>query len=200
MRPSGIDPRCPRRERAVDDAVLGHDAGQEQLGDDLDDPRAADPGDAGLGDARREGGLVGPGVDADDPEARLERVAVDPDALDGARRRALAAADLGTLEGGPGRARRGEEPALVAEHDLRVRADVDDQGHPVGLVRLLGEDHPGRVGADVAGDARQHVDPRAGMGAQAQRRRRRPHRPVGGQRERARHRAASGRCRAGGGA
>ena len=178
------DPRRPRRERAVDDAVLGHDAGQEQLGHDLDDPRAADPGDAGLGDGCREGGLVRPGIDADDPEARLERVAVDPDPLDRAGRGALATADLGTLEGRPGRARRGEQPALVAEHDLRVRADVDDERHPVGLVRLLGEDDPGRVGADVAGDARQHVDPGARMGAQAQRGRRGPHGPVGGQRER----------------
>ena len=133
---------------------------------------------------RREGGLVGPGVDADDPEARLERVAVDPDALDRARRGPLAATDLGTLEGRPGRARRGEQPALVTEHDLRVRTDVDDERHPVGLVRLLGEDDPGRVGADVAGDAGQHVDASARMGAQAERGRRRPHRPVGGQRER----------------
>ena len=51
----GHDPRRPRRQLAVDDAVLGDDPGQEHLGDDLDDPRAADPGDAGLGDRRREG-------------------------------------------------------------------------------------------------------------------------------------------------
>ena len=46
----------------------------------------------GLADARREARLVRPRVDADDPEARLERLAVDPDPLDGARRGALAAA------------------------------------------------------------------------------------------------------------
>ena len=32
---------------------------------------------------------------------------------------------------------------------------------PLGLVRRLGEDHAGGVGADVAGDARQDVDPGA---------------------------------------
>ena len=36
------------------------------------------------------------------------------------------------------------------------------------LVRRLGEDHAGRVGADVAGDARQDVDAGAGMGQQVQ--------------------------------
>ena len=56
-------------------------------------------------------------------------VAVDADALDGARRGALAAADLGALERRPGRARRGEQPVAVAEHDLGVRADVDDERH-----------------------------------------------------------------------
>ena len=44
----GHDPRRARGKRAVDDAVLGHDPGEEQLGDDLDDPRAADAGDARL--------------------------------------------------------------------------------------------------------------------------------------------------------
>ena len=49
----------------------------------------------GLGEA----GLVGPQPAADHPEARLQRGGVDPHALDGARRRALARADLGALEG-----------------------------------------------------------------------------------------------------
>ena len=44
----GDHARRPSRERAVDDAVLGDDAGEEQLGDDLDDARAADAGDAEL--------------------------------------------------------------------------------------------------------------------------------------------------------
>ncbi len=51
-------------------------------------------------------------------------------------------------------------------------------------MRLLGEDHPGRVGADVAGDAGQDVDAGAGMGAQPELRRGRADRPVRGERER----------------
>ena len=42
----GDDTRRARRERAIDDAVGGDDAGEVQLGDDLDDPGAADAGDA----------------------------------------------------------------------------------------------------------------------------------------------------------
>ena len=72
-------------------------------------------------------------------------------------RGALAAADLRALEGGARRARGGEEPVAVAEHDLGVRADVDDQVDLVAEIRRLGEDHPGGVGADVPGDAGQHV-------------------------------------------
>ena len=176
-----------RRQGAIDDAVLGDDAREVQLGDDLDDPRAADPGDARdlgrrdrLGEVRR----IGPRLDADDPEPRLERRPVDAHAFDGARRRALAAADLGALERRTGRARRRQQPALVAEDDLGVRADVHDEGHPLRLVRLLGQDDAGRVGADVTGDARQDVDPRAGMGTDAEFRRGRVDRPVGGERER----------------
>ena len=52
-------------------------------------------------DAGREGRLVRPGVDADDPEARLERLAVDPDALDGAGRGALAAQIWAPSKAGP---------------------------------------------------------------------------------------------------
>ena len=82
----------------------------------------------GLGERRARR----PGVDADHPEPRLERLAVDPDPLDRAGRGALAAADLGALEGGAGRARGGEEPPSVAQHDLGVRADVDDEGQAIG--------------------------------------------------------------------
>ena len=64
---------------------------------------------------------------ADDAEARLERLPVDPDALDRARRGALAGRDLGALEGRAGRRRGGEQAVAVAEHDLGVRADVDDE-------------------------------------------------------------------------
>ena len=44
--PVGDDARRACRERPIDDAVLGDDAGEVQLGDDLDDARATDAGDA----------------------------------------------------------------------------------------------------------------------------------------------------------
>ena len=123
-------------------------AGEEQLGDDLDDARAADAGDAG---ARRAASAKPGSSDHGSTPMTRKRgssvVAVDADPLDGAGRGALAADDLGALEGRAGRARRGEQPAPVAEHDLGVRADVDDERHPLGVVRLLGQDHAGRVGA-----------------------------------------------------
>ena len=101
--------------------------------------------------------VVGPHVDADHLEARFERERVDPDALDRAGRGALAAADLRALERRPGGAGRGELAVRVAEHDLGVGADVDEQLHALAAVRTLGEDRRGGVGADVAGDARADV-------------------------------------------
>ena len=142
----GDDPGRACRERAVDRAVGREHAGEVELGDHLDDPRAADAGHVRAGEAR----LVRPDLAADHPEAGLERLRVDPHALDRARRGALAAADLRPLERRPGRARRGEQPVAVAEHDLGVRADVDDQVDLVAEIRRLGEDHAGRIGADVA--------------------------------------------------
>ena len=88
---------------------------------------------------------------------------IDAHALDRARRRALAAADLRAFERGPGGARAGEQPAAVAEHDLRIGADVDEQRHRVGQIRPLGEDDAGGIGADVPRDARQHVDARVAV-------------------------------------
>ncbi len=158
--PIGHDPWRPGGERAVDDTVLGDDPGQEQLGDDLDDARAGDATHAQLGGNGIEPGLVGPELRADDPEARLERLPVDPDALDRTRRGSLSRRDLRALERGPGGGRGGEQPLAVAQHDLRVRADVDDEPNlAFGPMRRLGKDHAGRVGADVARDAGQHVRP-----------------------------------------
>ena len=107
--------------------------------------------------------LVRPGVAADHPDARLERVRVDPHPFDRAGRRALPAGDLRTLERRAGRARRREQAVAVAEHDLGVRADVDDQVDLVAEVRALGQDHAGGVGAHVPGDAGQQVGTRAAV-------------------------------------
>ena len=73
---------------------------------------------------------------------------------------------LGALEGGAGRRGAGEDAVAVAEQDLGVGADVDDEHQLVGLVRGLGEGDGGGVGADVAGDAGQDVD--AGVRVQAE--------------------------------
>ena len=89
--PVGDDPRRPLGQPAVDDPVGRDHAGQEQLGDHLDDPRAADPGDAELGGRGVEARLVGPQLAADHLEARLEGRAVDPDPLDRPGRGPLAA-------------------------------------------------------------------------------------------------------------
>ena len=92
-----------------------------------------------------------------DLDARLERLRVDPHALDRARCSALATADLRPLEGGSRRARGGKQPLAVPEDDLGVRADVDDEADLVGEMRRLGEDHSRSVGTHVPGDAGQHV-------------------------------------------
>ena len=180
VRPSGHDPRRARRERAVDHAVGRQDAGQEHLRDHLDDARAAHARDR----RRVEAGLVGPAVVADHGEARLERLLVDADAFDRTGRGSLATADLRSLERRPRRAGRGEHPVAVAEHDLRVRPDVDDQVHGLLLVRRLGQDHARGVRADVSGDARQQVHARPGVDVQVDVGRPAVDGPVRGQRER----------------
>ena len=114
----------------------------------------------------RKGGVVGPGVGADDAEAGLLRHRVDLDALDGTGRGALAGGDSGALEGGAGRGGAGEDAGGVAEEDLGVGTDVDDEHQLLGAVRALGERHRGGVGTDVAGDAGQDVDARVGVEAE----------------------------------
>ena len=141
-----------------------------------------------------EARLVRPGVGADHLEARLERLRVDAHALDRAGRRALAAGDLRALERRAGRARRGEQALAVAEHDLGVGADVDEQRHLVAEVRRLGEHDARGVGADVAGDAGQHVRPRAAVHGDAELARRAADGARRWRARRARRRAASGRC------
>ena len=169
----GHDPRAARGERSVDDPVVGDDAGEEQLGDDLDDAGAADAGDPDL--APVAAAKPGSSDQSSMPMTRKRGssvVAVDPDALDRARRGALARRDLGALEGRAGRRRRGEQAVLVAEHDLGVRPDVDDQlDRPRTRAAPRRGSRPAVSAPDVAGDARQDVDPGAGMGQEVRARR-----------------------------
>ncbi len=131
--------------------------GEVHLADHLDDAGTADARDVEVLGGRGEAGLVAPQVAADHLEAGLERVAVDAHSLDGAGRGALAAAELRALERRAGGAGGGELAMLVADDDLGVGADVDEQLHGGGAVRALGEDDRRGVGADVAGDARCQV-------------------------------------------
>ena len=167
MRAGGDDARAARGELPVDDAVLADDAGEEHFRDHFDDPGAADARDSGAPHRLLEPRLIGPQVRPDHLEARLEGRRVDAHALDRPGRGALAAADLRALEGRSRGAGAGEQPAAVAEHDLRVGADVHQQRELIGQVGALGEDDAGGIRADVAGDAGQGVDARAGIEVQA---------------------------------
>ena len=125
--------------------------------------------------------LAHDGEDAATAEARRLRVADDlefvsgfgnRDLLDGAFGGAHAGADVHALEGGARRARAGLERAMRCEHDLAVRADVDEQ-HVARLILELAHVRAGHnVGSDVGGNLRErvqartwrHVDPDARRG------------------------------------
>src|SRR6188508_1868297 len=107
-----------------------------------------------------------------------------PDALDGTRRGALAAGDLRALERRPSRARSREEAITIPENDLGVRADVHDEVDLVSEVRRLRQEHSGRVGADMTGDARKDVCPCARVDGNPDVPRRDAHRFVDRERER----------------
>ena len=158
VRPSATTRAGPLREIAADRAVGLEHSGEEHLGDGVDDPGSTDARDGGI-----ETGLVGPVIGTDDLAPRLERDGVDAHPLDGAGRRPLAAADLRTFEGRAGRAGRGEHTALIAEHDLGVRADVDEQLHGGAAVRTFRQHRRGGVGSNVAGDAWSDVERRVGQ-------------------------------------
>ena len=140
----------------------GNDPGQIELRDRLDDSGAADAGDAEARGRLGEAWRVRPEIAADHLETGLEGVPVDAHPLDRAGGGALAAGDLRALEGRPGRRRGGEQPLAIAEHDLGVGADIDDQPELVAKMRRLGQHDAGRVRADMAGDAGQRVDNGAG--------------------------------------
>src|SRR5262249_62381865 len=83
------------------------DAGVEQAGQQVDEPRAADAERRRLTD----------GVDVD--------VVVHGGAIDGAEGAAHPVTDLRALERRPGRRRAGEKARARPEHHLTVRPDVD---------------------------------------------------------------------------
>ncbi len=142
----------------ADDGAVGvDDAGEVHLGDEVDDAGPADTRDAGGGDGRGEPRLVAPRLDADHLDAGAQRLRIDAHRLDGTGGRPLPAADLCAFERRSGRARRRQQPRAVAEDDLGIGADVDDEPHVLAAVGLLGEHGGRRVGADVAGDARRDV-------------------------------------------
>ncbi len=154
----GDDARRARRQLALHHSVGVDHSGEVHLGDDIDDARPADAGDAGAGDLGGERGIVRPDLDPDHLEPRLEAGRIDAHAFDRARRGPLTGADLRPLERRSRRARCRVLTIAIAEHDLGVGADVDQQLHVLGPMRSLGQDRAGGVGPDVAGDARSDVD------------------------------------------
>ena len=69
--------------------------------------------------------------------------------------------DFGALEGRAGRRGGGNDAVAVAEHDLGIGADIDQQHHLVLAMRAFRQRRAGGVRADMAGDAGQRVEPRA---------------------------------------
>ncbi len=104
-----------------------------------------------------------PRVVADHLESRLQRRRIDPDAFDRAGRRPLTAADLSAFERRAGRARRGQQSIAVAQYDLGVGPDIDDQVHGLLVVGRLGQDHACGVRTHMTRDAGQQVYTRAGV-------------------------------------
>ena len=93
---------------------------------------------------------------------RLDVVArVELDHLDRAVGRAHAAADRAALERRPGRRRGGQDAVAVAEHDLAVGADVDEQPGPLVAVHAGGEHAGDDVAADVRAEGREAATARA---------------------------------------
>ena len=122
-------------------ARVVEEADVEQLGDGVDKTGAADA-------LRRD-------VAADDLE--LDRRA-EVDAFDRTVGRPHAAADLAPLEGGTGRGRRRQRALGVADHDLAIGSDVDEEAQLV-LPCDAGREYAGDdVGADVGAQRGERLD------------------------------------------
>ena len=108
------------------------------------------------------------GCVADGAIGRLGGGAVDPDLLDGPGGGAHPGDDAGALEGGPRRAGAGDQPILVAQHDLAVGAHVDEQGDGLLLGHARAQ-HAGRdIGAHIGAHAGEAIDGGLGVQVQAQ--------------------------------
>ena len=114
-------------------------AGLDELGHGVDQPRAAHAHRLGVAD-----------------HLERERVVGDLHALDRALGGAHPAADLGRLEGRPGRGGGGDHAVDRAERDLAVGAHVDEQPQPP-VAGQAGGEHPGDdVAADVGAQRGEH--------------------------------------------
>ena len=140
---------------ADEDALGIQDPGVEQLGDRIDDAAAAEA----------DGLLVRL---ADDAERRLHRLGIDDAGLDRAVRCAHAAGDVAALEGRACRAGARDHEVAVAEDDLAVRAEVDEQGQLVAVPEHAGERTGGDIAADIGADVRRKADGGVRMGGQAE--------------------------------
>ena len=134
-------------------AAAVDDPAEEQAGQGVDQPRAADAHRrAAVDGAGRDGGSL-----AENPHL-VDRAAGGPHP---ARHRA-------SLEGWPRRGRTGHQKLTVPQHHFAVGADVEKQGQLVGTVHSAGQDAGGDVAAHVAADRRQGVEDASGMDANAQ--------------------------------
>ena len=133
----------------------GDDRRAVELGDDVDDAGAADTD-----------GLLS--VRADDAERGLHGIAVDLDGFDRAVGRAHAAGDVAALKGGTGRAGAGHHKVAVAEDQLAVGAEVDEERELILVPDEARERARGDIAADIRADVRGKQDLGVGVRGEAE--------------------------------
>ena len=145
-------PRCQRRRELGRDRVRHQPAGAveqarlHQAGHRVDEP--------GPAQASR---LASPMTVSVSPSAPIETPSMAPSAARMPHRIAAPS------NAGPAGAAVAEQPVAVAEDDLAVRADVDEQPRPRVPVHAGGEQPGGDVAADVGPECREHERPRTRM-------------------------------------